>query len=452
MAEVKRVVDENPATMQLDSLSRTLDGCAAPRAAVGLRPPSHPSLSYSATLDVVTVDFTGGRVPAERQLRVWLNFGEHGRELITSQTALHLLSLLALGPEAAVEAAGGDAETLHALRRTVFKVVPLENRGGRAAVEEGQLCLRKNGRGGGVDTNRNWGVHWGFKERDYDPYEEAGGAHAFSEPETVLLRDALAAFKPHAWVNVHSGMRALFMPFDHVAQEAPGAGGEGMRAILGALKERHCADCVVGSGGASVGYLAHGTATDYIYLNMSVPVAFTWEIYGDFEASNADCFRMFNPLSREGHDATVTAWAAACITLPGLLRLHPEVPQPRESEERAALAGGEGAAAAAAAGSLRLPRKAALGGGDLLAPARLPGSGAAAQPSSAWLAVVIVVVVLALLAVAAGGPSTTNVRALKKRLSDLPGLSRFAMSAAADAALSESWGKRRTKSGDRLPV
>jgi len=385
-------------------------------------------------MDVVTVDFTGRRVPAERQLRLWLNFGEHGRELITSQTALELLRLLARGPEAAAEAAGGGEESLLALRRTVFQVVPLENAGGRAAVESGKLCLRKNGRGAGVDTNRNWAVHWGHKERDYDPYEEAGGAAPFSEPEAVLLRDALAAFRPHAWVNVHSGMRALFLPFDHVAREAPGPGGDAMRSILGALKQRHCADCVVGSGGAAVGYLAHGTATDYVYINMSVPIAFTWEIYGDFSASNADCFRMFNPLQREGHDAVVRSWAAACAALPALLRLHPDVPQPREAEERASLAGGEGAAAAAGlrGGAEPAPtalphrprtphhRKAGLGA---LSRGMLGGEeGESSGGPPAWMLVLVIL----LLVMAAAGFSSSTRRSLKRRFSDLPGMAALA--------------------------
>lgn len=38
---------------------------------------------------------------------------------------------------------------------------------------------------------------------------------------------------------------------------------------------------IVGSGGKSVGYLAHGTATDYMFEKLGVPVTFTWEIYGD---------------------------------------------------------------------------------------------------------------------------------------------------------------------------
>ncbi len=43
----------------------------------------------------------------------------------------------------------------------------MENTRGRYAVEHGDLCERKNGRG--VDPNRNWEVDWGVKEKDYDP-------------------------------------------------------------------------------------------------------------------------------------------------------------------------------------------------------------------------------------------------------------------------------------------
>ena len=53
----------------------------------------------------------------------------------------------------------------------------MENRGGRRRVEAGELCERKNGRG--VDPNRNWDVHWGHKERDYDPAEEFSGRAPF---------------------------------------------------------------------------------------------------------------------------------------------------------------------------------------------------------------------------------------------------------------------------------
>jgi hypothetical protein len=83
--------------------------------------------------------------------------------------------------------------------------VPLENHAGRDLVEKkGDLCERKNGNG--VDPNRNWGVDWGKIEADYKPSEEAPGTHAFSEPESVLLRDIATRFKPHVWIGVHSGV------------------------------------------------------------------------------------------------------------------------------------------------------------------------------------------------------------------------------------------------------
>lgn len=53
----------------------------------------------------------------------------------------------------------------------------MENIHGREVVEAGNLCERKNGRG--VDSNRNWPVHWGVQEKDYDPSEEFPGSKPF---------------------------------------------------------------------------------------------------------------------------------------------------------------------------------------------------------------------------------------------------------------------------------
>jgi len=81
--------------------------------------------------------------------------------------------------------------------------------------------------------------------------------------------------------------------------------------------------CAVGSGGKSVGYLAHGTATDHMYLKEGVPLAFTWEIYGDMKAHYLDCFKMFNPLTKEHLDSVVSAWVPGFLYLIALLPGHP---------------------------------------------------------------------------------------------------------------------------------
>ena len=110
--------------------------------------------------------------------------------------------------------------------------------------------------GRGVDCNRNWAVDWGVKAPDYDPYEEYPGTAPFSEPEAFMLKSLMEAFSPHVWVNVHSGMEALFMPFDHKAMEPQGPGPDAMKQILGDINKMHCGGrCVVGSGGLGVGYL-----------------------------------------------------------------------------------------------------------------------------------------------------------------------------------------------------
>ena len=95
---------------------------------------------------------------------------------------------------------------------------------------------------------------------------------------------------------MHSGMEAVFQPYDHVARTPKGASAEATAALLAAVDSAACGGrCVKGSGGAAVGYLAHGTATDFMYDVLKVPVASTWEIYGDDEAAFEDCFKMFNP-------------------------------------------------------------------------------------------------------------------------------------------------------------
>lgn len=88
----------------------------------------------------------------------------------------------------------------------------------------------------------------------------------------------------------------------------------------------HCGGrCAVGSGGKSVGYLAHGTATDYMYDVAKVPMSFTWEIYGDLDAEYVDCYKMFNPVDQKTLETTVANWASAILTLVSLLPNHPDI-------------------------------------------------------------------------------------------------------------------------------
>lgn len=62
-------------------------------------------------------------------------------------------------------------------------------------------------------------------------------------------------------------------------------------------------------------YFAHGTATDFMYDVVRVPLAFTFEIYGDGTASSRDCFKMFNPTDLASYDTVLNDWSAAFFTI-----------------------------------------------------------------------------------------------------------------------------------------
>ncbi|EFJ51122.1 hypothetical protein VOLCADRAFT_120495 [Volvox carteri f. nagariensis] len=305
LREVVDIVNANPGFMKMDAFSER-DG------------------AYDAEVKVVTIEPGGFTNRHHEKVRMLLDFGEHGRELISSELGLLLLKTLA-SREGVLGVFPGELDRAQELRRllggTIIKVLPMENEGGRRLVEAGRLCERKNGRG--VDPNRNWEVDWGTKEPDYDPNEEYPGTAPFSEPETKLLRQLAEEFKPHVWLNIHSGMEAMLAPWDHVAEIALEA-----RPSVDIL-QRIFQDvmtnttCVVGSGGKTVGYLAHGTATDYMFKILKVPIAYTWEIYGDFKAHFDDCFRMFNPLDEEGVKDVLQRWLRAIMRLVELMPSHP---------------------------------------------------------------------------------------------------------------------------------
>ncbi|TVU13040.1 hypothetical protein EJB05_46715 [Eragrostis curvula] len=199
---------------------------------------------YSAELFVVTFNHMKENADNGSKVHVFLSFGQHRRELITSEVALRLLYILT------------EKRTIAGVDLTSFEKM-LEN-----------LVIK-----------------------DYDPYEENPGFAPFSEPEAQIMRELSRSFKPHIWVNVHSGMEALFMPYDHKNTTPNGASAHLMR------------------------YLAHGTTTDYMYGIGKVPMAYTFEIYGDETASNEDCFKMFNPVDKTTFDRVINKWCMAFLIL-----------------------------------------------------------------------------------------------------------------------------------------
>jgi len=82
--------------------------------------------------------------------RVFLMCGEHSRELIGPESCLHFLRQLC------DEGQGSDRE--EALAHSEFQFILNANPRSRAKVEAGQYCVRENP--SGVDLNRNWDEHF----------------------------------------------------------------------------------------------------------------------------------------------------------------------------------------------------------------------------------------------------------------------------------------------------
>ncbi|XP_023546095.1 putative metallocarboxypeptidase ecm14 isoform X2 [Cucurbita pepo subsp. pepo] len=298
MKEIKALVHRHPDKLTIETMEARNKG-------------------YFAEIPVVTYCHGRNKVNDMSKFRILLSFGQHGRELITTELALRILLILS---EEQLLPHMDRASLSNTLDKLVIKMVPMENLNGRRLVEDGDLCERRNGRG--VDLNRNWSVDWGKKEKDYNPYEENPGFAPFSEPETQMMRKLALTFDPHIWVNVHSGMEALFMPYDHKNTTPDGQIVQQMKLLLQELNNLHCHQrCMIGSGGGSVGYLAHGTATDFMFDKARVPMAFTFEIYGYEAASPKDCFRMFNPTDPTTFNRVLGDWSAAFFTI---FKLGPE--------------------------------------------------------------------------------------------------------------------------------
>jgi len=135
--------------------------------------------------------------------KAFLLFGEHARELISSETGFHLLT------DFCQDDLQNTANFI--LENFILKMVIIANPTGRKIVEEGNFCWRGNQNK--VDINRNWGFQWKAKQPIDDFIQTDPGKKKFSEPETKALQKAIRLFRPDIFLSVHSGMNSLMFPY-----------------------------------------------------------------------------------------------------------------------------------------------------------------------------------------------------------------------------------------------
>ena len=274
----------------LDAFIRLSSRCGQRLSIDNLRDAEDPSFQ----LRMATFTDSHSRIAQEPsgEAHVLINFGAHGRELITSEVALQLARMLC--GEAPSRFAGSPEESRTRigalLRRVVVKLVPVQVPYSRRLAEVGSgNCKQRRLNRNGVDVNRNWDVAWaeGHSGQGSSQYR---GPRAFSEPETRALARFAGDWRPDVFVDVRSGDRYMAMPY---ASRASGpadradrtAMRDTLKSVSAMLSRQHpklmkLGDLPYGPA-SSLGeepYQATGTSLDYMYSKVGVRRAFMWEV------------------------------------------------------------------------------------------------------------------------------------------------------------------------------
>lgn len=281
-------------------------------------------------VDALFISRLGNATTSKPPVRYALFFGEHGRELISAEVGMYLLKAFCGRADVDADVRQRAQELLS---HAEILVLPNVDESGRRYAEQHHYCQRGNYEG--VDLNRNWGYKWG---EDLDGGNDKG-ARPFSEPESQIARDHLEAFKPDAFLSVHSGDRALWTPGaydidDTATKRQLGASWNTLLSIASNVNDYTKCDCRVGAPGKVANVRHPGTSIDYAGLKMNVPYAMAWEIWLD---QKRDCLPHFSPTVHDDYARVLQRWSLAMVYFaesaagalngvePGPVRSHPRV-------------------------------------------------------------------------------------------------------------------------------
>eukprot|EP00298_Acanthocystis_sp_HF-20_P023869 c33737_g1_i1.p1 GENE.c33737_g1_i1~~c33737_g1_i1.p1 ORF type:complete len:394 (+),score=166.87 c33737_g1_i1:72-1253(+) len=301
--------------------------------------------------------------------RLFLTFSLHGREYISAETALKLAQV-ACGKGSSSRYKEADIKSI--LSTTSIQFIPVVNKHGRALTENGGDCVSQRKNANRVDINRNFKDFWGEKSRIDD--ETYPGPEPMSEPETKFIVETVAAFKPHGFLDIHSGERGIGYPYASSKSDAAPNEEVSKRISDQVNKDVFGGQVWVGrlaAMGGSSAYDAFGTSIDYMTATMRIPYTGTWEIWeqkqpGKMAAtiplsnpqkapvphvliqteetnnnnvavlnnsttientvtsligtessdlSKNECFAFFNPINKNDYEQTVSDWSDALFSL-----------------------------------------------------------------------------------------------------------------------------------------
>ncbi len=170
--------------------------------------------------DIIATEITGPGDASGRPV-VFFNGCQHAREWISPATVTYVADRLC-------NLYGTDARVTQLLDKVVVKIVPIVNPDGYVYTWTNNRFWRKNRRDNGngtrgVDLNRNWDINFGGAGASNDPNSDIyHGPFAFSEPETVTVRDyVLADENMVAHVDFHSYSQLILYPWGYADIRVP---------------------------------------------------------------------------------------------------------------------------------------------------------------------------------------------------------------------------------------
>lgn len=225
----------------------------------------------------------------------------HAREWISVEIPYLLAKYL-------VENYASDPQVQNLVDQSEIWIVPLLNPDGLEYSIHFYRYWRKNRRDNrdgtyGIDLNRNYGYRWGIDNIGSSPYTFSStyrGPSAFSEPETLAIRDLFAQRNFSSLISYHSFSQVILYPWGYTDQ--PSLDDLLLEQMATDMSTRMQAvnGNIYGFMQAGEGfYLTNGDTTDWSYGVYGIP-SFTIELppadrlQGEFYNAEEDIQSIFN--------------------------------------------------------------------------------------------------------------------------------------------------------------
>ena len=219
-----------------------------------------------------------------------LLFGEHSRELISSELGIYIIENLCSIENKKFQSKYSKKTLKSILSENKIILIPLVNEYGRKIIEkELNECQRNNEND--VDLNRNYPLNW-IKDDSIN-----SGKKPLSEWETRSINNIIKMINPKLLISTHSGDFKMYMPFGYknISFNNFDNNLKIMYQILNDLNEKYC-KCKFGPISSLYKFNVSGNLIDYAYETLKVKYVFAFEIF------YLDNNNFFNNLYKSNND------------------------------------------------------------------------------------------------------------------------------------------------------